>query len=301
MRIVEWGDRYLISGVGDEESQVALVDTGGTAERMIGSVGQGPGQFLGVKSLAADYAGGRVVVLGRRLTVLDTTFTETATVREPDYLRAFRIVRLQGGFAINSYAGGRAPILVLDNHLTIRATIGVMARDLDSNQYVLASAAQGGLWAARAAYAYELHRYDSIGREMAVLTPQREWFTPWSIDPASPAQDIRQTPLHPRVTGLHELPGGRLVVLVITADQVYSASKSLPTVPEGAAPLSPEEYSRYVDSVIEVIDATTGDLIASRRLDDVYAGITPQGRIWRIDYQADTARVHIVQLTVPES
>lgn len=300
MRVVEWGDRYLIGGVGDEESQVALVDTAGTVERMIGAVGQGPGQFMGVKSLAADFAGGRVVVLGRRLTVLDSTFAEIATVRETDYLRAFRIARLQDGFAVNSYAGGRAPILVLDNQLAIRATIGAVARDLDSNQYVLAAAVRGGLWAARAAYVYELHRYDSTGREMAVLTPQRGWFLPWSTGPASAAQDIRQTPLRPRVAGLHELPGDKLAVLVITADQAVSARKSRPTGPEETAPLSPEEYSRYVDSVIEVIDATTGELIASRRLDDVYAGITPQGRIWRVDYQADTARVHIIQLTVPE-
>jgi hypothetical protein len=292
MRIAEWDGRFLVSGVGNQGAQFSTWANSGEYIRMLGDPGEGPGQFYSIKDFALDSSLG-LVVLNRQITRVSPTFETTSPIKDPDYTQAFRITPVNGGYVINSY-GGKAPLLFLDDSLVIQARVGMRAMDPDSNQFVITSARGGGVWAARAAYSYDITRYDASGREVARLTPVRDWFAAWEpiSDPA--LRDFRRSPLRPRVTAMQELENGNLQMLIITADANFVPLEGQSS---GESQIDAEQFRRYVDTVIEIIDPSTGEIVASRRLDDVFGGFTPRGRIWRLDYRGDTTRAELFALT----
>ncbi|MGD9523435.1 MAG: hypothetical protein AB7N73_05455 [Gemmatimonadales bacterium] len=294
MRLAEWRGGFLASGVGEGSAQFAVFGPSGDFQRMLGEPGEGPGQFFPIKNFAVDPGTLGLVVLDRKLTRVDSAFVTQARVVEGDYAQAFRIVRTREGYVVNSY-GGPSPLIFLDDSLQVMARIGSRAGQPDSNQFVLAAAADGGVWAARAAYAYEIRRHDGTGAQVGTLEPVREWFQRWSQDDNRAGADFRRVPLKPRITGLQELPDGRLAVLIVTADANFAP---LPDADGEGPAFSPEEFDKYTDTVVEVIDSATGALLASMRRDELYGGITPEGLIWRLEYVDDTARAHLYRLVM---
>ncbi|MCB9505930.1 MAG: hypothetical protein H6692_07285 [Gemmatimonadales bacterium] len=262
---------------------------------MLGEPGEDRDNFFPIKISPSIRHPRTGVVLDHKLTRVDKRLRDQARVVERRLrARAFRIVRTREGYVVNSF-GGPSPLIFLDDSLQVMARIGSRAGQPDSNQFVLAAAADGGVWAARAAYAYEIRRHDGTGAQVGTLEPVREWFQRWSQDDNRAGADFRRVPLKPRITGLQELPDGRLAVLIVTADANFAP---LPDADGEGPAFSPEEFDKYADTVVEVIDSATGALLASMRRDELYGGITPEGLIWRLEYVDDTARAHLYRLVM---
>lgn len=288
----------LVGPIGRDMAQLARYDTPGEAPRVIGERGDGPGQFNTIKFLALRTDGG-VLVLAQRLTRLDSLYRHLRTASDARLVSALRVIALDNGDAVvNRWSPNQPPFVWLDSNLTVNREVGAVAGQPDSNMYAITRASNGGFWAARGAFRYEVTRYDSTGAVSGLLQPTREWFPAWEKGGPGSSDPRRYRP-QPRITGIHEIAPGKLQVLVIIADLRWAASQS-GSIREAGMP-GPGEVANLYDSIVEVIDAETGATIASRRFDGAFGGFTREGLLWELTEQGDALRLRLLKVEWKEN
>lgn len=297
-KVADFGGRFVLAPVDEELVGVAITDSAGTIQRIFGRAGDGPGELRPLKAITAAKPPSRLALMGGgRLSLFDSNFTVLRQVNDAAYMQAFRFVGIEGGFAVNTYAPGQRPVLLLDDTLGVRARYGVAGTDPDSNQYHLAPASSGGVWAARGAYRYEIVKLGADGAEQRRLLPERGWFPHWPGGQYNPYRDPRTHPIWPRIVGLWEVDSSWLAVLHIVPDSMATFSTSAPDVAEGSGG-DDADLADYLDTLIELIDARTGALLVSLRLDVPYFGMTTAGRLWRVAEEDEVTIVEVLQLIV---
>lgn len=283
----------LVGPIGRDMAQLARYDSSDAPPRVIGERGDGPGQFTSIKWLTLRTDGG-VLVLAQRLTRLDSGYRHLYTADAPGLLSALRVIALDNGDAVAiRWTPNAPPFVWLDSTLTVLREVGPLAAQPDSNLYALTRAAGGGFWAARGALRYELTRFDANGAIALQLQPTREWFPAWEKG-APGSSDPRRSRPQPRITGIHEIAPGKLLVLAIIADLRWAPSGSSSTREAGMP--GPDEVAKIYDSVVEIIDAETGTSIAGRRFNGAFGGFTREGLLWELTDQDGTLRMRLIKV-----
>jgi len=277
---------YLVAPVGNG-AQIARYARDGKFIGTVGRPGRGPGEFQGIRLVTLARADS-VLVLDHRLTLLSPSFQYVRSGAPPSGVSAGEAVVLRDGSVVLNGQGPDTPLFVLFSPALDNAhplDVAVKSQAGADRGFVMTRDGSGGFWAAREAYRYELLHIDSTGTLIDSLAPPAMWYEPWSFNPTIP-EDPTSTPPHARIGGIWRDAGGRLWVIGASADRNWK-----PLVRAGHAaqasvpPLS--TWRTLFDSHIDVIDPTSGAVLASRAYDGILQGFTSDGLLW--EAQQDSA------------
>ena len=255
----------------DGLKQVGVFDQDGRLRKVIGGLGEGPGEFKFINHI--------VVGSGDTLYVYDHAQLRRS-VFDPDHefvrtdpIHAFmrQIVPLSSGHMIVSsavMASDRAgwPLHHIGADGSVLQTFGADAMLEHSG---IAMGGNGVLWVAPR-NAYELANYSASGARFEptnrVYRRQAEWFQPWTerSSDGRPRPSIMQIAFGPEDPTL-------LWVSISVADPEWA-----PRPPQRS---SKELIDSQYDNILEVIDVKSGSVLATRRFGPTLSRLTFQGLI----------------------
>lgn len=256
---------YFYVAAGYDAAPIAVYGPDGRFQRLIGRGGQGPGEFSFVSAIATDrsnllYSFGTHFSLHRSD---GTLIRSTATVNGSRVYAAFPL--RDGTIVLQATLVGRsdrAPLQLIDREGRLVRSFGQDSGDqFVSNFWTRwrpVSAAPGDrVWMGRV-NRYRLELWSTSGKRLALLERKTTWFAPWENHTGE--LDVDKPP--PRLLALRVDQEGLLWTLVQVADANY---KAVPRTGGERKMYSPREESNLSDTIIEVIDPTTGKLLASQR------------------------------------
>lgn len=287
------GDRLLALRTGGfvawgGDGPLLRYDAKGRYVGTLGRRGEGPGEYGSVQS-ATLARGDSVALFGYgRLTIISATTGRGRTIRSPAALQAFRLRMLPSGDAlIQHYAGPPGPFVVMAPDGTVRHAFGAPAgqvtlpdnrqvRDWDAQQYLIATASSGGFWAASIYYRYGLQRWSTSGSVLQAIRRVPSWWRTHDHAALRRYWDAGagNVPPLPYALGLWVDGRDRLLMLTRVADANWKADPKAPKPREhgkerpGAPWIPTGGYSRYFDTVLDIYDGKSGELLGSWRNDD---------------------------------
>jgi hypothetical protein len=265
--------------VGPSTSYSLIVyDANGRQVRSVGRRGPGPGEFRttlmnhiagrGDTLFVFEWLPGRVSVFRPDLTFVGET--------RPELVMRKSVVRMGGGFlgsaALREPDRVGLPLHIVNDSGRIVRSFGSATRqarpDLPNTQLRVVARAgeqEQAVWAARLEK-YELELWTAGGVHRQTIVRRAPWFPAWD---GGPLRDVGKYPPHPSVRGLAVDSIGRLWVSVQVPETRWAARTDSS---RGVTPLA--EESRYVDTVLDLIDVRTGKLTASLRTGDALYPLT---------------------------
>lgn len=254
---------------------VAFYDLAGGEPRALGREGGGPGEYRRIQAVGVDSAGRLHVFADGRETVL----SESGSVLEtrPTPWRSGEVLFLPGGeYVLAGSVGTRDragfPLHVVGADGTVRHSFGKVGRGLEFDGFsalrTLAPSRGGRFWAADVNQ-YRLVQWDAAGRPRLELRRAPSWFEPW--EQWTGPWEGRPPP---RLADIHEDAAGRLWTMTWVADRQFQR-------------ISPDDVdirdSKYAgdhplyDTIIEVLDVDSGELLLSQRFGEMLSGFHPGG------------------------
>lgn len=262
-------------------SQIAVFDPDGQLRFGLGRTGQGPGELRAVNLIQVT-AGDSVVVFdaGAARMVVYTPLREAARSEVlPGVGDQGVVIRLRAGEVVG-YNTSTADAWVVDRHGNESAQFslsGAASGNHYSRLRTLASAAdQGEVWVARR-NAYELELWSATGQRKRVLKRDVSWFPQWSLLPRGVPGRAR-TP--PDMLGVWQESRERLWVFIRVPSETWKPAK------EGER-VGINQYDEYIDTMVEVVNPQTGELIASDRVPGVVWLVPDKGMVYRWSTNAD--------------
>ncbi len=140
----------------------------------------------------------------------------------------------------------------------------------------LAPARAGGVWAAHYD-AYRIERFDSMGTLVVSLQRSVPWFPDGDGSVVIPTPE---SPPKPTIFSLIEDEGGLLWIFTAIADADYQRGlrpREDVRSPDQAR-FAMADFDRYLDTVVDIIDPATGQLVASQRFDEFMMFALSAGR-----------------------
>lgn len=291
---------YVASGAA-EPGLLLRYSASGEFAGTIGRAGSGPGEFQDISTLAVgpgdtvhafDYRDNVFTPDGRYVRSPTLLFAASAQVYDAT-VRGDGTVVIQAGIASAQLAGFPFHVASADGQ-----RIRSFGEDAPDRPFIDAFAAtrrrvawvgESALWSA------DLNRYRlqywEGGALRRTLVVSAKWFPPW--DPASPLGSPRAQRRPPMVRAVGVGRDGMLWVVT-----TVTAADWKPT-PGARGLISPTERGRLMDTIVDVIDPSTGRLIQSRRFDNVFGDFAGPGLITGTVERGDgTIAVRIWQLTV---
>jgi len=286
-------------------TEVQLFGDDGAPVRVIGRQGQGPGEFQRIQGIAlgpldsvlALDASGRVGIWSsdgvlRRTLRIPPTFISpihlvwtdsilvvgTSLGAGPSARFALNAVRLDDDTIVESFGYDPA-------EWNPESAVGSRARR------PLAKASDGGFWAAHVGSdvgEYRIERYDASRRLVKEFRVDADWFR------RSEASGLYGTPPNPSVLDVLETADGLLVVLLQVTDPEWTSALSR----WGAEGGKITSYTKYLDSVIDVIEPARVQRVATLRLDEWASFLLPGPRVtvWNeADYRLDVRSISILR------
>jgi hypothetical protein len=252
-----------------QPGKIAVYDQTGRFARTFGQLGDGPGEFRSVSTIAVGPGDTVHVFSNARATVFasDGSFIRTRIV--PGSFRVRSAVVLANGAwllqgLVNSHAGIGLPFHTLPKFADTLHSFGAVPgeqfiwRSVYDEMRRLAVVGDTVLWSARLPH-YLLEQWNINGTPLKVIERKADWFTPWTWTPGRET-DVRIAPPDPHVSGLAVDSAGLLWVAVQIRDTAWKPGQ------RSEAAVSTAEYARSIDTMIEVIDPRRPALLASRRV-----------------------------------
>jgi len=251
-----------------------VFEPNGSFRRVLGRTGFGPGEFqnawvIDVRSDTAwvtDYVQSRLTALP----VLDELANPKSWILSGLALPSWASVRLQDGS------------LVLSSNWTHKDRIGFPLHRLQldgsatsfgskeprylptqsrANLRSLALSHRGGFWAAHVEQ-YRVELYDQNGGVLKEYERGAPWFPPRS-GPRLPPDPSRE-PI-PHLSSIVEDSLGRVWIFAVVGDVRYREAFEPPKSPADLPIVT--VWDRYFDTIIEILDSSTGRLLATTRVD----------------------------------
>jgi hypothetical protein len=214
-----------------------------------------------------------------RLSVFSSSYSLVRTAAL-DYAPGFEILWQGDGMVMASQVGtlerAGLPVHLLDRSGRIRASFGSADRGFrpdyaTSGQRAIALSSGGLVWSGHR-YRYELELWSADNTLVRRLNREVDWFP----DPHSGRQPARQTPAPPEPF-LHVVreEADQLWVVTVIADPNWERA-----IRHTPGAIHPEvlDLRGYQDSVVELLDSRTGELVAGLRLDDPVMAILAGAR-----------------------
>lgn len=290
--------RYLVAFAGNP-ARIQVFDSDGAHLQTVGRRGQGPGEYISVSALAM--IDGRLHVFdspARRRTVLDSAFTVLRTARipgQPISLAAFARDTLVVNTSIRTRDLAGYPLHVLAPDGEVVRSMGYVEgyrvdfRTSDMRQ--LARAADDEFWAAHTTE-YVIERWGLDGARRAVIELVTDWFDGYTgncctFDP--------EVPPKPRLKSIEVDSNGWVWVISSVSDPEWH--EALVDGETGPGSFWVDDWNGFYDSVVDVIDPGSNELIASGRFDEYFTrwiepgltasnvlvgGVSPRIRVWRL-------------------
>lgn len=276
--------------------KVAVYEEDGRLTAVVGRLGDGPGEFRSVSSIAIGPGDSLFVFSSPRVTVFSPSGRFVRTRMIPGSFRVRSAAVLADGSMIlqglvNSAAEFGLPFHRLPPAGDVLRSFGAPAdasfvwRSVYDEARRFATAGDSVLWSSKLSH-YLLEEWTLDGSARRSIERKVEWFAPWTWTPGRET-DVRIAAPDPHISGVTVDDSGLLWVSAQVKDQAWRQRRPSET-PIGAA-----EYAEAVDTMIEVIDPARPALLASRRL---------PGVIWMIDsdlaaeYVEDSAGFTIVRV-----
>jgi len=294
--------RYLVSHL-ENADEIVVFDSRGRFLRTVGRRGRGPGEFRGINWITGSDS---AVFVFDGLNQTITQYTSAFELRGVSALPG----QVTGAVVLSNH------IIVLNANIMTRDRAGYALHVLDDRGNIvksldgsaegfrtdfaymtmrrLARAGAKSFWSAPVS-AYRFAEYDVAGGVRRDFERNVDWFKPYVsrgivADPKVPPQ--------PMLKDIHVDRDGLLWVIVNVADPAWHKA----VVPD---PIGPTGYgwngnwNQFFDTIVEVIDPASAQVIASRRLDQClwrFAGpniaasykppdgaeIVPRLELWRL-------------------
>lgn len=257
--------------------QLLVYDETGEYRESWGQEGDGPGEFRAISRIAR-LPGDSILVVdySRRITILDPS---GAYVRSSQLDFMPLMVKPMGssrwvastmsvpaaperiGYPIHLYSADGTFQTALGGDMPV-----VQSRPSASQRVVVAD--EEGVWAGRPDR-YEIEYWSVSGEQLSVLDRVAEWFPDREVEGAV---NPRDEPPSPYLVDLHVDQDGLLWTLSIMADASWAPS-------DGTGYSFAARQGRFYDTVVEVIDPASGELLASQRFDWSAWSFTTDGLI----------------------
>ncbi|MGH7460670.1 MAG: hypothetical protein ACRERX_20055 [Pseudomonas sp.] len=282
-----------------EPGTLAIYDAGGRFVRSMGKAGLGPNEFQSIRNLMIGPADTLFVFEGgaARMTRLSPGGKIISRARIPGVPNLGGVALLRDGrvaLALTLRTRQRIglPIHVIERTGAVIMSFGadpatvVLPGESDSRLRSIAIGNGNSIWSAPV-NRYEIERWTPNGLQRQTVRRIVDWFQPWKTRRAGRPDEVRPSP---RLLGVTEDPSGRLWTLVQTAAGDWKQTGQPPAdarMESNRPVLSHDARQRYFETVIEVIDSSTGRLLASRRLPGIIAGFYQGNLITRVNEDAD--------------
>ncbi|MDX1745915.1 MAG: hypothetical protein R3324_08260 [Halobacteriales archaeon] len=295
--VVKTDDGFLVVLI-EEPYRIAEFDASGAFVRRVGGRGEGPDEFKNIRTLVVGPNDSVFVFDGGngRISVLTPELETVRTARIPGYSWHNHPLVLPGGrFLVNTFVPHRERLGYAFHVLTREGDVIASFHDdtrSEARSHVtgvvserwMAEASDGGFWAA-SLNDYRIERFDGEHRLVARFSRDAPWFTVVAPPggPSSALLDIR------------EIASGELVVIGRTADPEWRDAVE----PFRGSAYTVKSYSRYYDSVLEVIDPRTGRLVHSQRFDEfILTFVDPDHVVVKEESPTGDVRLHVMRLRV---
>jgi len=275
--------RWLLSTMDRFPGFVAVYDSRGHLLRRFGGKGEGPGEHLGIDVL--------LVTRGDTIHTFDNTLR-----RHSVFSPAYQYVRSSSTpgqvFDAVELSDGS---LLLNADFPTPSSVGFPLHLLDSNGEVIRSFG-ADVPRYRADMMYDLPRAIAAAQDGRVWTVPRLRYEPWVWSLEGKVLEVRRTPTWfppqssvgsggrgrtapatPWVSGVWHDGGENLWILLSVPDPNWTP----PTPPangrrEGGPPV---DWDRRYDTIVEVINTRTGELLGSSRFDELLRNLRPGGYV----------------------
>jgi hypothetical protein len=298
---VEDRGEYLVTN--PSGNRFLRYDRQGNHVGILGRPGDGPGEFRYIGPVAIGPDGSIYVFeVGGRLTVLSPEYEVLRTVRLP-ILRILEAAILPGSEEIVAAGMIYSRELVgfplqkispAGEHLLSFGGLNPEVRSDRPSQDLrrLTVDPEGHVWAVRPDR-YVLERFGPDGQPTGRIQRDAEWFPPRPYDLAEPPS--LPSPIVRAIRSMST--GNRLITLTVVAAEPFD-----PLLPWGhETPTSPEQRNRLRDSVIEVLDATNGTVLASTRIEPAGYGFAAPDRLYTAREDAvGTILIDIWRITITD-
>jgi len=254
-----------------------VYDASGRFLRLIGAVGEGPGEFRWGELLALGGSDSIFVIdkrLGRRSDFRpDFTFVRSVLMLP----RVDAAVRLRSGdWVLNAEVRNRdragPSFHLFGAEGAYRRSFGNSRSSLDPNQDLskkirrMWPARDGGFWSVPWTHKYVIEHWTASGTKTRSLEPASSWFAPYES-----IGEVRTSPTQARfgrVTAVFEDEAGLVWVVGHAADAKWGAGLGPAQRGEGVTYFPIVDRSKVFDGIVEVLDPRSGTLLASRRVPD---------------------------------
>jgi hypothetical protein len=301
---------YAITHGGEPES-VSIFSEAGRFVRSVGRAGRGPGEFR--YALYVRPRGDGLLVIdpaARRAVVFDARFAPRSTIALTGEVLGAPILLDNGHIAVNALVRTQDRIGLLVHMVDTAGGIvrsiaphpGGFRFDLPGETYFrsLAPTTRGSFWVAGRTR-YQLDEYSAAGDLLRTFERAVDWF------PAHTAGDARldpKRPKQPRLIGIREDERGRIWTVTRTASVNWS--RVLKPRQGVVSPMeqsySFESLDQLYDTVVEVIDGRTGQLLASRTFDAALGHFIGGSKVVSYGENANgDALVHVWSLQLTET
>jgi len=290
---VDSHDRYYIAH-GAARGYVVVFDAGGGFLTRIGRPGAGPGEYRVIGAIVIGHADSVLVFDNgnTRLSVLTPYpgLQVARTQRIPIPVRSWEaVIDHQGGYvtAFPFAEAGRIgyPLHEVGPDGRIGRSFGSKepryhpAQRLQLRRVV--ARAGDDVWVGHRSQ-YLIERWSRDNRKLATIHRQVSWFPPLQeeLGPITPDQPPPAT-----MTAIWKGPDRRLWVLITVPSENWAKGLRRVDGPDGRAFYEVVSTSDVFSTVIEVLDPSSGAVIASRRVRDELLAFLPDGRI--LSYRED--------------
>jgi hypothetical protein len=281
--------RVFLSGP-KQGNVVKLFSPHGKFVRVIGRPGTGPGEFTSPYTVA--FGGSSLThvfdAIPQRWIVFDSAFRSVATSTVP--FAAVGAVLFGDDVAVLTGESHGKETVGYPLHLFSR-TRGLVRSFGSANGLldprnprdmvrVIAAASEARVWSARI-NSYEIEQYDTLGVLRARFRRNVNWFRPWTTQVPTA---LEQRPL-PTVSDIRQDEDGLLWVLVQVADLDWRPREG---IQRPAGVYVPDTMHELIyDTIIEVIDPRTSQLLASTRFRQQFRRFAGERMVYR--YNEDSS------------
>lgn len=261
--------RYLVSHLFGGSPAMAVYDAAGGWIGLHHREGDGPGEFRGPPRLQLGSRGTVYAIDSAdqlRLVKLDADLNLLTTVRMDIPLGSGQVAVLpSGGLAayhtnLRTGDGHWYDVSLLDSEGNLIQPVRITDEPPEVGAVVTPGTA-GGFW--MLSYSdLQLRKYSSRGELRKTVSIRSNWFVPWETAPEGAGFS---RPPRPRHVGLRDLGDGTLLLVSLVADPGWHPPER---TENGLIRITTLDTNRLYDSVVELVDEASGEVIAHELLSE---------------------------------
>lgn len=292
--------------VGDYQGRgvIKVFAPDGTFSRSFGGYGQGPGEF----QIPAQFQ----VLKDDGLDVVDYGALRITTLT-PSLSYSRTRPMGPGGQSVALFPAGHVVAGILQSARSIGLPLhyvdagGQVVRSFGADPPIanvanadamwrgLAAGTDGEVWSAEL-LRYVVERWDTTGVRTLRLEREVSWFPPQSS--YGYTADSRYPP-HPGLPFIYADSRGRLWTVVHVPDPNWKAAFVEGKDPYGRSTMVVDDFNKYYDSIVEVIDPVRGHVVGHARLDQSVTGFAGEGLVVTRELRGDGYPVVVVWSLAP--